>query len=144
MQNVKDILAHKGTQVWSVSPDDSVYAALKMMSDKEIGSVIVMQDEKLVGLLTERDYSRKVVLQAKSSHDVLVKDIMTSRVLCVNPERSVEECMALMTGERARHLPVLDHKKVIGVISIGDLVKAVMHDQKILIDQLQQYITGYT
>ena len=144
MQNVKDILAYKGSQVWSVSPDDSVYAALKMMSDKEIGSVIVMQDEKLVGLLTERDYSRKVVLLAKSSHDVLVKDIMTSRVLCENPERSVEECMALMTGERARHLPVLDHKKVIGVISIGDLVKAVMHDQKILIDQLQQYITGYT
>ena len=142
MQHVKDILAHKGSDVWSVSPDITVFDALKIMSEKGTGSVLVMEGEKLIGIVTERDYVRKVVLHDKSSKDIAVREIMTRRVLCVSPERSVEECMALMTEQRARHLPVLDHKRVIGVVSIGDLVKAIMHDQQILIDQLQHYITG--
>lgn len=142
MQHVKDILAHKSNQVWSVSPDTTVFDALKTMSDKSIGSVLVMENDKLVGLVSERDYARKVVLHDKSSRTMPVRDIMTRRVLCVSPERSVEECMALMTDQRVRHLPVIEGKKVIGLVSIGDLVKAIMHDQQILIDQLQQYITG--
>lgn len=142
MQNVQDILAHKGNHIWSVTPDATVYNVLKTMSEKEIGSVLVMEDDKLVGIVTERDYARKVALLDKSSKNTPVRDIMTRRVLCVSPERSVEECMALMSDQRARHLPVLDHKKVVGIVSIGDLVKAIMHDQQILIDQLQQYITG--
>ncbi len=142
MQHVKDILAHKGNDVWSVSPDTTVFDALRIMSEKGTGSMLVMDGEKLIGIVTERDYARKVVLHDKSSKDIAVREIMTRRVLCVSPERSVEECMALMTEQRARHLPVLDHKRVIGVVSIGDLVKAIMHDQQILIDQLQHYITG--
>ena len=142
MQNVKDILAQKDNHVWSVPPDTTVFDVLKTMSEKSIGSVLVMDGEKLIGIFTERDYARKVVLHEKSSRTLPVSDIMTRRVLCVSPERSVEECMALMTDGRLRHLPVLDHKKVIGVVSIGDLVKAIIHDQQILIDQLQQYISG--
>lgn len=142
MQNVGDILAHKGQRIWSVSPDTTVYDAIKTMSEKEIGSVLVLDGEKLVGIVTERDYARKVALEDKSSRQLRVKDIMTSKVLCVSPERTIEECMALMSGQRARHLPVLDHKKVIGIISIGDLVKAIIHEQQVLIDQLQHYITG--
>ena len=142
MQHVKDILAHKGNSVFSVTPESSVYESLKKMSEKGIGSVLVMDGDVLSGILTERDYARKVALLDKNSRNIPVKDIMTTKVLCVTPERSVDECMALMSGERARHLPVLENDKVIGVISIGDLVKAVIHDQKILIDQLQQYITG--
>lgn len=142
MQFVKDILAAKGNHVYSVSPDTTVYDAIKIMSEKVIGSLLVMEDDKLIGIVTERDYARKVALHDKASRELAVSEIMTRRVLCVSPERSVEECMALMTDQRARHLPVLDHKKVVGVVSIGDLVKAIMHDQQILIDQLQQYITG--
>ncbi len=142
MQNVKDILANKSNHVWSVPPDTTVFDVLKTMSEKSIGSVLVMDGEKLIGIFTERDYARKVVLHEKSSRTLPVSDIMTRKVLCVSPERSVEECMALMTDGRLRHLPVLDHKKVIGVVSIGDLVKAIIHDQQILIDQLQQYISG--
>ncbi|NNF17938.1 MAG: CBS domain-containing protein [Gammaproteobacteria bacterium] len=142
MQHVKDILAHKSNQVWSVTPDTTVFDALKKMSDKSIGSLLVMEGEKLVGLFSERDYARKVVLHDKSSRTMPVTEIMTRRILCVSPERSVEECMALMTDQRVRHLPVIENKQVVGVVSIGDLVKAIMHDQQILIDQLQQYITG--
>lgn len=142
MQNVSDILAFKGDQVCSVTPDATVFEALTLMSEKNIGSVIVLDEDKLVGILTERIYARKVALENKVSKDILVKEIMATRVLCVNPNRSVEECMALMSDKGIRHLPVVDHKKVIGMISIGDLVKAIIHDQKILIDQLQNYITG--
>ena len=142
MQYVKDILAHKGGHVWSVSPETTVFDAIKTMSDRQIGSLLVLDGEKLIGIVTERDYARKVVLEGKSSRQLPVRDIMTTRVLCVTPERSVEECMALMSDQRARHLPVLENKKVVGVVSIGDLVKAIIHDQQILIAQLQQYITG--
>ena len=142
MKTVADILNAKGRQVFSAAPDDSVFDAIKMMSDKGIGGIVIMDGDKLVGIMTERDYARKVVLDGKSSRNASVKEIMTDQVLCVTPEQTIDECMALMTDKRARHLPVLENDKVVGVISIGDLVKAVIHEQQILIDQLQNYITS--
>lgn len=142
MKTVQDILNSKGQDIWSVSPDDTVFSAVKLMADKGIGSTLVMEEDRLVGIMTERDYARKVVLGGRSSRDMPVAEVMTRKVLCVSPERTVDECMALMTDKRARHLPVLDHKQVIGIVSIGDLVKAVIHEQQFLIDQLQNYISG--
>ena len=142
MQSVKDILKSKGSEVWSVSPDDTVFDAIKMMADKGIGALLVMDGDKLVGIVTERDYARKVVLEGKSSREAAINEVMTTKILCVTPERTIDECMALMTDKRIRHLPVLEHKQVVGFVSIGDLVKAVISEQKILIDQLQHYISG--
>jgi len=142
MKSVNDILKSKGNDIWSVKPDNTVYDSLKLMADKGIGSLLVMDGEKLVGIVTERDYARKVILEGKSSKNSTVAEVMTTRVLCVSPERTVDECMALMTDKRARHLPVLDHKRVVGVVSIGDLVKAMISEQQVLIDQLQHYISG--
>ena len=142
MQSVKDILKSKGSEIWSVKPDDTVFSAIKMMADKGIGALLVMDGDKLVGIVTERDYARKVVLEGKSSREAAVNEVMTTKILCVTPERTIDECMALMTDKRIRHLPVLEHKQVVGFVSIGDLVKAVIGEQKILIDQLQHYISG--
>ena len=142
MKRVKDILNSKGHDVWSVRPDDTVFDTLQMMANKGVGALLVMEGEKLVGIVTERDYARKIILEGKSSKKSSVAEVMTSKVLCVSPERTVDECMALMTDKRARHLPVLDHKKVVGVVSIGDLVKAAMSEQQVLIDQLKHYISG--
>jgi CBS domain-containing protein len=142
MGTVDDILRAKGRNVWSISPDSMVLAAIGMMAEKEIGALVVMDGEKLAGIVTERDYARKVVLSGRSSKDTPVKDVMTTRVLCTRPEQTVNECMALMTDKRARHLPVLDHERVVGIVSIGDLVKAVINEQKFVIEQLQQYIVG--
>ena len=142
MKLVKDILNDKGHDIWSVKPDASVFDAVKMMADKGVGALLVMDDEKLVGIVTERDYARKIILAGKSSRTSAVRDVMTRKVLCVTPDRAVDECMALMTDKRARHLPVVEHKRVVGVISIGDLVKAMISEQQFLIDQLQHYIAG--
>lgn len=142
MKTVKEILEAKGTEIWSVQPSDTVLDSLKLMADKGIGSLLVMDGEKLMGIVTERDYARKVILEGKSSKDTSVSDVMTRKILCVSPERTVDECMALMTDKRARHLPVVDHKRVVGVVSIGDLVKTLINEQQILIDQLQHYISG--
>ena len=142
MGTVQQILDEKGNDVHAVDPDDMVFDAVKLMADKGIGAALVMEGDKLVGIVTERDYARKIILEDRSSKDTPVKDVMTKRVLCVSPERTVDECMALMTDKRSRHLPVVDHKQVVGVLSIGDLVKAVISEQKVLIDQLQHYITG--
>jgi len=142
MKLVSDILDTKGRDVWAVGPDDTVFDSLKLMADRRVGALLVMDDDRLIGIVTERDYARKIILEGKSSKSAKVAEIMTTRVLCVGPERTADECMALMTEKRTRHLPVLEHKKVVGIISIGDLVKAVISDQKVLIDQLQQYITG--
>jgi CBS domain-containing protein len=143
MKTVKQILDAKGYDVWSVRPTDSVLDTLKLMADKGVGALLVMDGQKLAGIVTERDYARKVILAGKSSETTTVQEIMSSKVLCVTPERTVDECMALMTDKRARHLPVVDQKRVIGVLSIGDLVKAMISEQQILIDQLQHYISGY-
>jgi len=142
MKLVSDILNSKGHEIFAVKPDDTVFDSLQVMADKGIGALLVMNGDKLVGIVTERDYARKVILEGKSSKDSTVKEIMTTKVLCVSPERTVDECMALMTDKRARHLPVLDHKHVVGVVSIGDLVKTLISEQQILIDQLQHYISG--
>lgn len=142
MKTVKDVLDAKGSSVWSVRPNDSVYDALKSMAEKDVGGLVVMEYDRLVGIITERDYARKVIIEGKSSKETPVSEIMTKRVLCVTPERTVDECLALMTDKRLRHLPVLENKKVVGVVSIGDLVKTIMDEQQVLIDQLQHYITG--
>ncbi len=142
MRLVQDILGFKGNDVYSVGPDNTIFEAVQMMADKSVGALLVMENGKPVGIVTERDYARKVALEGRSSRDALVKEIMSTRVLCVNPQRTIEDCMALMTDKRARHLPVVDHKNVIGMISIGDLVKAVIAEQQFVIDQLHDYITG--
>jgi CBS domain-containing protein len=142
MQTVKDILKDKGRAVWGVKSTDTVLAALGVMAEHDIGAVLVMDEGKLVGVLTERDYARKVVLAGRSSKESQVKEVMTAHVVCVAPERSVDECMALMTNKRLRHLPVVDHKRVVGIVSIGDLVKATIDDQQFTITQLQMYIAS--
>ncbi|MCL4722618.1 MAG: CBS domain-containing protein [Gammaproteobacteria bacterium] len=142
MKRIKHILDEKGHDVWSVAPDDTVYEAVRVLAERQIGALLVMESGRLVGIVTERDYARKLILEGRSSRETLVRDVMTRRVLCVSADRTIEECMSLMTEQRARHLPVLDHKQVIGVISIGDLVKAIIDDQQTVIEELRQYISG--
>ena len=142
MKLVREILESKGSEVWTVSPDNTVFDAVKLLSDKEVGALLVMEDKKLLGIITERDYARKVILEGRYSKDTLVRDVMTRSVLCVPPTRTVDECMALMTEKRSRHLPVVEKKQVIGLVSIGDLVKAIISEQKFVIEQLQHYISG--
>ena len=142
MKTVSQLLQQKGYNIWSIAPDTTVYNALELMAYKNIGAVLVMDGENLVGILSERDYARKVILKARFSRDTLVREIMTEKVVCVRPDQSVEECMALMTDKRIRHLPVAEESKVIGVISIGDAVKAVISEQEFIIEQLENYISG--
>ena len=142
MNLVKDILGAKDRELWSVKPDDTIFDAIKVMADKGISAVLVMDGDKLAGIVTERDYARKVVLEGKSSRESAVNEVMTSKILCVAPDQTIDQCMALMTEKRIRHLPVLEGGSVVGIVSIGDLVKAVMSDQKELIDQLKHYIAG--
>ena len=142
MRLVQDILNTKGHDVFYVGPQVTIFDAIQLMADNSIGSLLVMEQNKPIGIVTERDYARKVALEGRSSREALVSEIMSTKVLCVSPERSVEDCMALMTDKRARHLPVVENKSVIGMISIGDLVKAVIAEQKFMIDQLHDYITG--
>jgi CBS domain-containing protein len=140
MRLVREILQSKGHNVWCIRPEAFVFDAVKMMSEKSVGALLVMEGEKMVGIITERDYARKVILAGKSSKQAQVKDIMTQRVLWVAPERTIEECMALMTDKKVRHLPVVENTKVVGIVSIGDLVKAIIAEQQVIIDQLQNYI----
>jgi len=142
MKRVKDILDVKGRDIWSIAPDISVYDAMKLMADKEIGSLMVMEGTKLVGIISERDYARKVILQGRSSRTTQVREIMTSRVVYAQPDQNIEECMALVTEKRVRHLPVIDEGQLVGVISIGDLVKSIISEQKFIIEQLERYIRG--
>lgn len=142
MKSVHDILKDKGHDVWSVNPDDTIFDSLKVMADKEVGALLVMDGDKLVGIVTERDYARKVILEGKTSQSSSVSEIMTGQVLCVNPQQTIDECMALMTDKRARHLPVVDDKQVVGIVSIGDLVKATINEQQVIIEHLQHYISG--
>ena len=142
MKRVRDILQVKGNQVWSIAPDASVYDAMKLMADKGIGALLVMEGDALVGIISERDYARKVILLGRSSRTTQVREIMTSRVAYTELEQNIEECMALMTEMRIRHLPVIDTGKLVGVISIGDLVKAIITEQKFIIEQLERYISS--
>lgn len=144
MKLVKHILNSKGNEIWHITSEDSVLDAIKLMAEKKIGALLVMENDDLNGVVSERDYARKVILKGKSSSGTPVKEIMTADVVVTNPQETVEKCMALMTENRIRHLPVVEDGKVVGVLSIGDLVKAIIADQQHQIEQLENYIsTGY-
>jgi len=136
------VLKEKGQNIWSLDPEALVYDAIEMMANKHVGALLVTSDGKLVGIISERDYARKVILQERSSKQTQVKEIMTSSVIVVRPDQTVEDCMRLMTENRIRHLPVVENEKVLGVVSIGDLVKWVVSAQAETIHQLQHYIAG--
>ena len=140
MKTLKQLLSAKGREVYSIGPDAKVIEALQLMAQKDIGALVVMEGSRVVGMISERDYARKVSLQGKSSQDVPVREIMTSDVVTVEPSRTVEECMGLVTQRRIRHLPVCESGKLIGLVSIGDLVKDVIADQEQTIRQLESYI----
>src|SRR5213593_4724878 len=143
MKTVAQLLRTKGSQVLSVAPEIPVFAALEVMAEKNVGALLVVEGERLVGIFSERDYARKVILKGKSSKETPVREIMSSHVLYVRPEQTIEDCMALMTDKRVRHLPVLEEEqRVVGVISIGDVVKDIISEQEFMIEQLQNYITG--
>jgi CBS domain-containing protein len=142
MKTVRQLLRAKGYDIWSVAPDDSVYDALKLMADKNVGAVLVTDAGDLVGILSERDYARKVILKGRTSRDTPVREIMTEKVVYVRPDQTTDECMALMTDKRVRHLPVIEDDRLIGIISIGDVVKAIISEQEFMIEQLENYITG--
>lgn len=139
---ISDILKEKGRHIWSLTPAEFVYDAIAMMSEKHVGALLVISDGKLVGIISERDYARKVILQGKSSKETQVREIMTSPVIFVNPQQNVSECMKIMTDNRIRHLPVVEDEKVVGVVSIGDLVKWIISAQDWTIHDLENYITG--
>jgi CBS domain-containing protein len=139
---IRHLLEQKGRDVWTIGPDASVLDAVAKMADKDVGSLVVMDGEKLVGIITERHYSRNVVLKGKASPTTLVAEIMETNVIHVRPEQSVELCMALMTDKRVRHLPVIEDTKVIGIVSIGDLLKHIISKKDFALDQLEHYIQG--
>jgi CBS domain-containing protein len=139
---ISEILNHKGGQVWSVSPEEMVFDAIQLMADKNIGALLVIESGRLVGILTERDYTRKVALKGKSSKQTAVKEILSGHIIHVTPDHTIEDCMRLMTEHRVRHLPVLDGDRIMGVVSIGDLVNWIITAQSSTIQQLQTYISG--
>ena len=142
MKFVSEMLKGKGRDVWTVSPDSTVYDALQVMADKNVGALMVLENDQVVGVFSERDYARKVILKGKASKDTPVSDIMSTKLVWVRPGQSIEDCMNLMTNRRIRHLAVLEEGRLIGVISIGDVVKAIISEQEFTIQQLEQYITS--
>jgi len=142
METIREILDNKGRDIFSVAPDTTVFEALKLMAEKNIGAVLVLEGTKLVGIMSERDYARKIALKGKFSKEVPVKEIMSSEVICVGPEQTINNTKAIMISKRIRHLPILEEDKLIGLISIGDVVNAVLDENSFIIDQLQTYIKG--
>lgn len=142
MSKVKDILNAKSGKILSISPKATVYEALQLMSEKDIGALVVMDKNKVAGIISERDYARKIILLGKTSKQTLVKDVMSSDVLSVTPDTSVEDAMVLMTGKHVRHLPVFEKSKIVGFISIGDVLKSIISNKDFLITQLSDYIAG--
>ena len=142
MKTVKDMLNSKGADIWFIRPDESVLEAIKMMAEKKVGALLVMENDNLAGIISERDYARKVILLGKSSRETPVSEIMTAEVVTTEPLETVEGCMKLMTDKRIRHLPVIENGKVVGVLSIGDLVKEIIAEQEFTIKQLENYITS--
>lgn len=142
-RTVRQVLQDKGTTVYTISPDDTVFRALEVMAERDVGALVVVDGSgAVVGVFSERDYARKVILHGRASRDLQVNAIMSSQVVTVTPEQTVSDCMRLMTGRRVRHLPVVDGGRLVGLVSIGDVVKAVMSEQEFLIEQLQAYVTG--
>ena len=144
MKLVKHILEIKGYDVWSIAPDAPVFDALKLMADKDVGALVVRDAGRMVGIISERDYARKIILKGKTSKETLVEEVMTSAVIYTTPDEAVETCMALMTEKRVRHLPVLVDDRLIGIVSIGDLLKVIIRDQKALIERIEDYILQHT
>jgi len=139
---IKEILASKGTNVWTISSESTVYDAIEMMAEKSVGALAVTSDSKLAGIISERDYARKVILKGLASKNISVRDIMSKNVICVSPEQKVDECMAVMTEKHVRHLPVMEAETLVGMISVGDLVKDIIKEQSFTIEQLESYIRG--
>ncbi len=142
MQTVRQVLQSKGREVMTIGPETSVYDALALMADKQIGALVVTQGSKVLGLMSERDYARNVALQGRKSKDTRVGDIMMTKVACVGPDQTVQDCMSIMTEMRVRHLPVMEGESLYGIVSIGDLVKAIIEEQEVLIEHLVRYING--
>jgi CBS domain-containing protein len=142
VKTVKDILQIKGRDIWRVELDATVFEALRLMAEKQVGALVVMDGKKLAGIISERDYARKVILHGRASATTLVREIMTTHVVCAHPDQSIEECMAVMTDKRVRHLPVIEENNIVGIVSIGDLVKSIISEQKFIIEQLERYITS--
>ncbi len=142
MGTVNKIIKTKGHIIYSVSPDTMIYEALEMMVEKNVNALVVMENEKLAGIFTEKDYARKVVLKGKSSKDTRIGEIMTKDLITVNPDTTIENCMRLMTGKFIRHLPVVEGEELVGIISIGDVVKYIIEEQKFIIENMEHYITG--
>jgi CBS domain-containing protein len=142
IDKVAAVLRRKGGEVFSVPPSASVFEAIEVMAEREVGALLVMEGERLAGVLSERDYARKVILKGRASRDTPVREIMTAEVVTVSPQQTVDECMTLMTAERVRHLPVVDGGRVVGVVSIGDLVKWIIEGQEKTIQELENYISG--
>ena len=142
MELIKNLIKEKGDEIWSIEPGASVFDAVKLMADKGVGALIVMKGNKLEGVISERDYARKVILKNRLSRETSVEEIMTTRVVYAHPEQNVEECMALMTEKHIRHLPIMAEEKLLGVVSIGDLVKSIIAQQQLTIKQLEQYVSG--
>jgi CBS domain-containing protein len=142
MKTVKNILRAKGSKVYSISPDATVYEALKRMAEENVGSMLVFEGKELVGLISERDYSRKTILKGRLPKDTAVREIMTTSVVSVHPDDDIEECMELFTDKRVRHLPVIEKGKVVGLVSIGDVVKSIIDYKEFIIEELENYIKG--
>jgi len=142
MTTVDDLLKNKCADIWSISPDASVFEVLQMMADKNVSGLLIVENDKLSGIFTERDYARKLILKGKFSKDTKVSELMTRNVLYVEPQNTLDDCMQLMTGKRIRHLPVLDDGRLVGILTIGDLVRQIISEQETTIHQLENYIAG--
>ena len=144
MQPVKNVLQEKGQDLWSIEPDAMVYDAIELMARKGVGALLVLEGEKLAGIISERDYTRKVILQGKSSRETMIRSIMTSPVICTDADQDIKKCMALMTSKDIRHLPVLENNRLVGVVSLGDLVRTIIAEQESEIRGLESYILYHT
>ena len=142
MTTIAQLLNTKGNQIWSVEPKATIFEALEIMSEKEIGALLVMEDGKLTGIFSERDYARKVILKGKSSKETLVGELMTKKVFYMDPQKTINDCMAMMTTKRIRHVPVIEDNQVVGIVTIGDVVNQIISEQEVTINHLENYITG--